>query len=408
MKNDNGYVPMRQGFALSEEAEVHAIDSCRSDEDDDNIDRVRGMSSFMEQNQKDYETQCERAEEDYPEYKAICKNATVVEDIACDCWGALVFCVVKDLPDLRAGRAVLEGKVRFLFCFFAFVLNYIIQSFLLYYIFKLLMLPGLRGVQNVYADFHARIWLDATTFNATAFNEMSGDKKDTLCGLALGQSVFLRVVLFLWVSTNVGEIRDNWSKTVGTFMMPRLPDGLDTRLMVRDLPQAPTTEYCVCCLNMKGKVGLFVMVWLPKFIIGISLSLMGSVWLMASENIGDLILNSLALGFVVRVDELIAMSFFPKKMIEDIEDLCLLLPGDPEKNEDELMKTRAYAFFQQSLVIGFAMGVVQCVVTFQPVLPNYAYDVSTVCVDYINQQIPWCHPFRNDCFPYGVSLEPVG
>lgn len=411
--DNNGYVAMRTGggggYAPADEEmrEQH-----EDNENNDNNEQELGMAmqptktaSRMEMNQRDYATLIDHAESECMEYKVITTGACVIEDIPCDCWGALVFVIVKDLPDWRAGRSVIEGQVRLAFCFFAFALNYIIQGTLLFYIWKLLMLPGLRDAQNVYKDFHAHVWIGAGNFNATAFHDMSHSGKETLCGLALSQGVFLRVVLFLWVSTNVGEIRDNWSKTIATFMMPRLPDGLDTRLMVRDLPQTPESEFCVVCLNIKGKVGLTLLVWLPKFIIAFSLSFLGCLWLMAAENIGDLILNSLALAFVVKVDELIAMSFFPKKMIEDIQALCILLPTDKEEDEDSAMVNRAKDFGKSFVVLCFAMGMVQVIFSFQPVLPNYAFDVNSACTDFINAQAPWCSYWRTDCFPYGAAAQ---
>merc|ERR1719191_2457117 len=93
-----------------------------------------------------------------------------------------------------------------------------------------------------------------------------------ICGLALSQRLFVRIIIFLWMANNV--------------------------------------EHHVICLNMKGKVGLICAVYIPKLIITSILTLTGSLWLVASESISDLILNSLALAFVVKVDEIIATTFF--------------------------------------------------------------------------------------------------
>jgi uncharacterized membrane protein YkgB len=415
MKTTGSYAPMTNEFALSESTVEDqlpmgpATSEAAGNKDKATLRKQKSMTqrvekpsmSFMEQHHQEEQELIQQAEDKYPEYKNITTNAGVDEDIPCDCWGALIFVIVKDLPDIYSGRAVVEGYVRTLFVFFAFALNYVIQWSLLFYIWKLLMMPGIEATQDVYRDFHADVWTDEGTFNKNAFTDMSRGRKDALCGLALSQGGFLRVFLILWVSNNVGELRDNWSKTKSTIMMPALPQGLDTRLMVRDLPQAPLTEYCVCCLNKKTKVGLLLLVWLPQFLIVVVLSLLGSVWLISAQNTADLILNSLALGFVVKVDELIAMSFFPKKMIRDIEDLCLLLPSNPEEDIDKLMWNRAWAFFQSSFVVAACMGIVEVIVHFQPVLPHYEYDVHQACLAHINQLTPWCSYWRTDCFPKG-------
>jgi len=306
---------------------------------------------------------------------------------------------VNDFPDLRAGRATLEGKVRVAFVFFLFLTNLLIQIVLLMYIGKLLMLPDILGAQDLYKKFHEEAF-DNMEVNQEMFNDMPASEKELLCGMALSQGLFVRVIIFLWVSTNVGELRDNLAKTVGIVNLPQLPDGMDTRLMVRDLPDTAESEYCVVCLNMKGKVGLFVLVFIPKFIIAIALTFIGSIWLIAAESIGDLILNSLALAFVVKVDELIAAVFFPSRLQDNLVNLCIMLPCDEdEKDEDKLMQKIVNEFFQCAGVVLITIVFVEITFRFQPVLPHYANDVTTPCVVYLNSQVPWCLPWQRDCFP---------
>jgi len=220
--------------------------------------------------------------------------------------------------------------------------------------------------------------------------------------MALSQGLFVRVILFLWVTTNVEEIRDNYNKAKGSSDLPRLPQDLDTRLMVRSLPNVNDIEYNVVCLNMKGKVGLFTLVYMPKFIIAAILTAVGCLWLMAAENIGDLILNSLALTFVVKVDELIGRVFFPAKLQEDISDLVLMLPAVPEeKNADSRTILRGWEFVQCSIVLILTGISVELVFRFQPVVPSFANDVGHFCASYIDSHVPWCSPGSQECFPLG-------
>jgi hypothetical protein len=339
------------------------------------------------------------AENDCLAYKDIVRNATVTEDIPNDCWGGLVFVVVTDLPDLRAGRAVMEGKIRFGFVLCTFIINVMIQGILLYFIGKLLMMPGILGTQNLYKDFHQRSFVDGTS-NQDQFDAMPEVDKENLCGMALSQGLFVRVILFLWVTTNVGELRDNYAKTMGVVNLPRLPEGLDTRLMVRDLPTTETADFCVICLNLKGKVGLLVLVFIPKFIIAMLVTLEGCLWLMSAENIGDLILNSLALAFVVKVDELLAQVFYPQRLQKDLENLSLYLPSDPNDNDDELRSRKSsYEFIECAVVLCATLIIVEVMIVFQPVIPYYANDVTTMCMGFINSQVPWCMPWQKECFP---------
>jgi len=281
--------------------------------------------------------------------------------------------------------------------FFVFIANLLIQGILLYFIIKLLMMPSLLSTQNIYKEFHDTAF-DSDGFNTDRFSGLSKETKADLCGLALSQMMFLRIILFLWVTNNVGELRDTFTKMSGVCNLPYLPDGLDTRLMKRDL-EASERDDNIICLNLKGKVGLISLVFLPKFIIATVLMITGCIWLMAAENIGDLILNSLALAFVVKVDELLAEVFFPRHFLEMVSDLAFVLPTKQSADKDKAMQQRAWDFVMCALTMATTMGAVEAMIIFQPVVPGYEYDVHTACMDFLNTQVPWCLPWEADCFP---------
>jgi len=306
---------------------------------------------------------------------------------------------VNDLPEWRAGRASKEVKIRIVFCSLVFMINLGIQGILLFFIGKLLMMPGMLSVQNIYRTFHEKAFSDGL-FDRDKFDDMHVMEKNHLCGLALSQGLFVRVILFLWVTTNVGEVRDNFSMMLGACNLPRLPAGLDTRLMVRDLPQTDVEEHCVVCLNMLGKVSLLIIVFIPKFLIAFILSFSGCVWLMAAENTGDLILNSLALAFVCKVDELIAAVFFPVNFQVTLANLAFYLPAGPEVDDDDKqMHKRFLDFVICGGILLSAIGFVEILILYQPVIPSYAGDVTMTCMGFINAQVPWCLPWQTDCFP---------
>merc|ERR1719486_247151 len=95
-------------------------------------------------------------------------------------------------------------------------------------------MPSMLDAQDLYRDFHSRAF-SGSVFDLDAFHSMSKMEKRHLCGMALSQGIFIRIIIFLWVTSNIGELRDSYAKTVGALTLPRLPEGLDTRLMVRDL-----------------------------------------------------------------------------------------------------------------------------------------------------------------------------
>jgi len=393
--SDNAYTAMREGVTVDCENDAEVT---HTEADEPQHKLTRGTSSILEARNEFVDLKT-RAVTDCPQYAAIVESATIPEDVPCDCWGAMIFIIVHDFPDLRAGRAVWEAKIRVAFTLVVFVINLGIQGILLFFISKLLMMPSMLSVQNIYRTFHEKAFEDGV-FGPDQFEAMDFVEKNHLCGLALSQGLFVRVILFLWVTTNVGEFRENYTHMMGSCNLPRLPDGLDTRLFIRDIPETESVEYSVICLNTAGKVSLLILVFIPKFLIAIILTLAGCLWLMAAENVGDLILNSLALAFVCKVDELIAAVFFPRTFQENLVHLEFSHPPhEDEDDEEKRMNKRGYEFVMCFITLFLTLGMVETMIVFQPVMPNYSNDVAGACWGYINSQLPWCMPWQKNCFP---------
>lgn len=332
------------------------------------------------------------------EYLQIVAKANCVVDIAADVWGALFFVVVCDFPAVKSRTLSAVGQSRLLFSFGVFVINLFIQGILLYFICKLLMMPGMLSAQNVYKYFTEKAFAGGLV-DTILFEDMSAKEKHEVCGLALSQALFARVILFLWVTTNVGEIKNNYNILKDIVRLPDLPVGLDMSLMIHDNKETKHHEISVVCLNRGSKMLLTTFIFIPKFIIVVFLTLMGSLWLMAAENIGDLILNSLALAFVVQVDELIAEVFFPHFYIEDLHNLELCCQEEDIDPEIEA-RTQVRAFGYSTILILLTVLSVELAIRFQPVIPNYnGGQVSDACLAYVNDQVPWCMPGQLDCFP---------
>jgi len=331
------------------------------------------------------------------DYDLIVKKALVQRDIACDCWGALFYVVVYDIPAIRQGVLQPVGRARLVFCMIVFMINLFIQFILLYFICKLLMMPGILSAQNVYKFFTEDAFEDGVV-RIALFDALDLHQKQEICGLALSQALFVRVILFLWITTNVGELKANYMKMKETLVLPALPPGLDPTMMVHDDPATLDIENSVICLDPASKMMLCVLIFIPKFIIASLLTTTGCVWLMAAENVGDLILNSLALAFVVCVDELIAQVYFPEFFLTELEHLALACQEEDLKTE-ELKTKHVFEFMYSGLILFSTMMVVELAIQFQPVIPNYkGSDVSEACLAFVASQVPWCQPGMTDCF----------
>merc|ERR1712232_1249990 len=186
-----------------------------------------------------------------------------------------------------------------------FVSNLLIQGTILFYIYKQLLMPSFLSAQNLYKNFHEDAY-HGGIFSPTHFSGMEMESQDAICGLALSHALICRILLFLWVSSNSSEFASCLGNMSLVAKLPRLPPGLDTRLMVHDVVETESEEFLVVCADLQTKLCLIILVYLPKVCVVLVLTLTGCLWLLASESFGELILNSLALAFVTDVDEMLA------------------------------------------------------------------------------------------------------
>merc|ERR1711924_558628 len=129
-------------------------------------------------------------------------------------------------------------------------------------------------------------------------------------------------------------------------------------------------------------MGLFwVFIIVPKILVAAGLCLMGYTWLVATDFLPDLILNSLALAFVVQIDELIFSVFLPARMESDLERTRFALPADdvdmndPESGQAFEQRTVIKEYRRTACFMTFVLLFVPLFLKYQPVIPGYEWDL---------------------------------
>lgn len=349
----------------------------------------------------DWSAEPEQKKENSEEYKQIVLKANKIEDIPCNCWGAMIFMIVNDLPDLRQCRQNTLQSIQIASCFCMYIINFLVQGYMVYYIVTLLMMPSMRSAQDAYKMFHGYAFEDGN-FQQEKFDRMPPTDRADVCELALAQNVFVRIILFLWLTNNVMEFVSTIKEMELVLWFPFLPQGEDTTLMVVDQRNEKTDEVenKVVCLTIIAKATLFTLVYIPKLVVVVMLTFSGCIWLLVSERVADLILNSLALGFVTTVDELIAHCFFPQYFQDVLKSACYGAPEDPDdKIPEELKKKQMKASLRSCLLLFCVYGTTELLIRAQPILPNYEDDIAQHCQRFIETRRPWCMLGMQSCFP---------
>jgi len=197
--------------------------------------------------------------------------------------------------------------------------------------------------------------------------------KEFLCSIPFSMPAFFIGVLLVWSFTVVTDIRhilfyaDLLTIKTDTIesVMTMLEHRPDHMVVLRGLP-----------LTFKAMLLLFI--FLPRLILDIVLLWMGCRWLAATASFSDVLLNAMALEFILLLKDLVYTAVVPRQ--NQWEERTMLVPH--HRTSQPSWRNSMLAFVW--LVVVF-LWVLLYVYRLQQVLPAYNWDVRVVCSDYIKE-----------------------
>jgi len=304
------------------------------------------------------------------------------------------------LSDIVACKSKSWQPIRLLFAFGCLVTNLVLQFMLLFWVNEFVVNRSVNAMQTQYVHYHEQYFSKDGRFleQAWANRDMLGDS--ALCEAGISNPGFLWGVLFLWAAKMLAEFRQVQRLHKHISNLPKLPAHLGVDHMVAE---SDDNTYVIVGLNPVTRLSLYLLIILPKFLINVILLYIGSRWLTATLQFGDLILNALALEFIVNIDELILESFFPERMKFQIDDTKFGLPRPPQALHSPEEANQLMWDYTTSMILVVFIALVMYVylVYAQQVLPGYSHDIHA-CPQFMSEvYTPKCGFLAKDCFPYG-------
>jgi len=258
------------------------------------------------------------------------------------------------------------------------------------------------NIQGDYAAFHHDVFDQQGNFEIAKWKAWDGPRDD-LCGAVLTKSVFLSVILFLWTARMLGEFKTIKRLSDDLWQLPGAPYDTNTAhtILVKD------DQFQVIALTCRTRFVIYLVVIVPKVCIAIMLTYIGCRWLTATMNFGDLILNALALEFVIGIDEQILEFFLPVRTATNVEATKFAYPSKGAPTKDQEMKSMQKDYFRNifffALTAGLTWAYLNC---FQQVIPGFSFDVGEHCGRWFEYRFhPQCEAFEKGCFPFGHSTS---
>eukprot|EP00440_Ansanella_granifera_P021406 gb/GFBE01023237.1/.p1 GENE.gb/GFBE01023237.1/~~gb/GFBE01023237.1/.p1 ORF type:complete len:396 (+),score=84.04 gb/GFBE01023237.1/:1-1188(+) len=329
-------------------------------------------------------------------------------DIPEDAYGAGILAIVRDFAIVRQGslkdEEVQLKMVQGSFALLLLALNLAMQFSLLGFIYLYVVGPSVQTVQHAYADFHENVFDSDGNFLSDEWDAYDSEDQLKLCSIGMSSPFFYSLVVFLWVLLIINEFRTS------------------ERLM-RDLLGMPNcssiTEMCVeqddkvqvVALTPGTKVLLVCLVCIPKIIICSILMWLGCQWLTATNSFSDLVMNSIAMEFVTKIDENLYDTLLPATHRKQVSDINFVVKKKVTASRTKEFQAFGRSFTYLVLAIAFVLGYRNYV---QTVLPSNLSDLKELCTPIVSAQEKslcnapfWDGAFGLDsCFPYGRSTAP--
>jgi len=254
---------------------------------------------------------------------------------------------------------------------------------------KLLVTPNaVREIREAYGDFET-VMYDGHT-NLTAFgnargvkgylnlenvNKMDQDEMQAICTSPLAQPLFMSVILFIWVVTCFQYLRQILSFSYRLAMVPNTHSmkGRGVLKAEKDACGNRTGRHVVIRTTCTVKIAMILFVQVPNFIMNLFLLWLGCRWLIATLGFGEVLLNAIALEFVLNLHVILYTAIVPATMQTNLSSYLIDQPVRSEKPSVANM-FGAFCLLFVAILVTFVY-----VVWLQAVLPDYNWDIAEPC-----------------------------
>lgn len=317
------------------------------------------------------------------------------DDLDDDVFAAAISDLTRDFQLLayRAGETY-TFAARFATDFFLLFTCMFVQLFLLYQVKHFVTAKAVHDIRIAYDAFEIGMYTTnpecyevtangfhrgiPSCFDASAFDNLSEDVQAAACRIPLSQPYFFITVLWIWTVVCMGSVYKSYRQfrglIVNTKTVPTMHTPFDGDL------EAGDDEQIIQQLSLIVKVIFTVFIILPKACMALYLLWLGCRWLLATNNFGDLILNAVALEFILVIGEVMYAAMLPERNKHDLSR-TKMLPTSPIYSVG--CKQFGKVIFFNLVCLSWVYGYMY---SFQMVLPDYRWDVHDVCVSWINER----------------------
>lgn len=319
-----------------------------------------------------------------------------------DMFGMMVVALIRDFFYMSIGKGTLSSRLaRFGTTFGLLGICIGTQVFLLVKITDFVSARAVHDIRIAYDEYEVHMYNETYLtvngkhrgldghFVPENFRSLTAEQQASACRIPLSQPDFFFVVLLIWTLTCIGEIKAclhlfvQLAATLGTCAnmeeakwSPEEDAGAD------DKGEHDDHEFIIKALPLWLKAVIFVFVIIPRLGITTFLLWVGCRWLLATNNFADLILNAVALEFILLLKEMMYRVLVPHRNKIDLGGTFIKTSTREPPSAKAFTQTLSWLLVAFAWVVSY-MGIPHHVDGWQMVLPDYRWDLHDVCIPWV-------------------------
>jgi len=213
-------------------------------------------------------------------------------------------------------------------------------------------------------------------FNVSNYKLLDEEEMHSICTCPLAQPLFLSAILLVWTVTCLAYMRQNVTFSIRLLRLKtvRSMKGNDVLEDEHDRETGrKTRNKVVLGVTMCTKFFMVAGVQIPVLAMNIILFWIGARWLVATLGFGEVLLNAVALEFVLNLHEIFYKAVVPYTMQSSLGSILLPQGSTTSEKPNWWNMISAFGIFIVALVL------VCLYVWLQQVLPDYNWDIGPAC-----------------------------
>jgi hypothetical protein len=206
--------------------------------------------------------------------------------------------------------------------------------------------------------------------------------KERVCNIPFSQISFFGVVLLIWTLTCIGQLRTTIAFFRALVLNTKAIQNMKDSLVDLDPQLADTVEHVwvVDGLTHWVRAAIVVFVIIPRLFITLTLLWLGCRFLAATNDFGEMVLNAIALEFILALKDLLYATIVPDRNKREVQKIEMR----PSERVDHAHYWSYLGTFSWGIVA--VVWIVYYIYFLQAVLPQYRWDVRELCIPFLAER----------------------